>query len=212
MPIFVSLRIQLPFTTRFIIQLLGFLQGYGLYAAGGLIVLFILIKVLLAFRKFHFIVDRLMLSMPFVSKVTINITLSNFTRSLSVLLKSGMTIIDALDIAKDTFHNLYYRREVTRIILSVQKGESIARYLGSVPKLFPPMFTGMVQIGESTGNLEENLNYLSDYYEGEVDETLKNLTTVLEPLLLLVMGLLVGFVALSIITPIYQITQGLNIK
>jgi len=73
------------------------------------------------------------------------------------------------------------------------------------------MLVGMIEVGESTGNLEENLTYLAEYYEGEVDETVKNLTTTLEPLLLVVMGLLVAFIALSIITPIYKITEGLQI-
>jgi type IV pilus assembly protein PilC len=127
-------------------------------------------------------------------------------------LKSGMTLIDALEIARETFHNLYYRHEIDKIIDTVKRGEEMARYMAKVPKLFPAMFVGMIKVGESTGNLEENLNYLADYYESEVDERLKNLTTVVEPLLLVIMGLLVGFVALSIITPIYKITQEIKIR
>ena len=71
---------------------------------------------------------------------------------------------------------------------------------------------GMIQVGETTGNLEENLEYLAEYYESEVKETVDRLTTVIEPVLLIFMGVLVGFIALSIITPIYKITQGLKIK
>ena len=141
-----------------------------------------------------------------------NVTITNFARSLSVLLKSGMTILDALEITKGTFHSMIYRKEIDQMILAVRRGESMAKYLGSAPKLFNPMFVGMIEIGESTGNLEENLVYLAEYYESEVDETVRNLTTILEPLLLLFMGFLVGFVALSIITPIYKVTQGLKLR
>lgn len=212
LPIFVSLKIQLPFTTQLVIYVLSFLQFYGLYVLGGLVLLFIFGKGMLAVRRIHFLFDRLTINLPFISQVVMNITMTSFTRSLSVLLKSGMTLVDALEIARGTFHNLYYQREIEYMAEGVKKGESMARYLAQNHRIFPPMLTSMIQVGESTGNLEENLAYLSDYYESEVDETLKNLTTILEPVLLLTMGLLVGFIALSIITPIYQVTQGLQIK
>lgn len=211
LPIFVSLGVQLPFTTQLVIKFLTFLSKYGLLALGILVALVVSIRLLLATEKVHFAFDRFLLSLPFISGIIVNLTMTSFTRSLSVLLKSGMNIIDALEISKKTFHNKYYRYQVENVVGSVKKGESVARYLSSVPKLFPPMLIGMIQVGESTGNLEQNLLYLSEYYESEVDEVVKNLTIILEPMLLLFMGLLVGFVALSIITPIYNVTQGLRL-
>jgi len=212
LPIFVSLGIQLPFTTRFVIQLLTFLSRYGLVTLGSIIVFVAAARLLLSVEKIHFVFDRVLLSIPFTSKILKNLTMTSFTRSLSVLLRSGMNIVDALEVAKGTFHNRFYRSEVEKIVSSVKKGESIARYLALQPRLFPPMLTGMIQVGESTGNLEQNLLYLSEYYESEVDEIVKNLTSILEPVLLLFMGLVVGFIALSIITPIYKVTQGLKIQ
>lgn len=212
LPIFVSLGVQLPFTTRFVIAALSFLGHYGLWVIAGIIIFLIIFWLLLNIPKVHLVFDRFLLFIPLVSKVIVSLTMTNFTRSLGVLLKSGMTIIDALEVARGTFHNRFYKLEINQVISSVKKGESIGRYLSEKPKLFPPMLAGMIQVGESTGNLEQNLLYLSEYYESEVDEFVKNLTTILEPLLLLFMGLLVGFVALSIITPIYNITQGLRVK
>ena len=208
LPIFLGLGIQLPFTTRLVIQFLTFLSRYGLVGFGGVIVFVVAVRLVLSVEKIHFVFDRALLSVPFISKILTNLTMTSFTRSLSVLLKSGMDIVEALKVAKGTFHNKYYRGEVEKIVNSVKKGESIARYLATRPCLFPPMLTGMIQVGESTGNLEQNLLYLSEYYESEVDEIVKNLTSILEPVLLLFMGLVVGFIALSIITPIYKITQG----
>lgn len=212
LPVFSSLQVQLPITTKILIWLLDFLQHYGIFAGLGVVALIILVKVLLSMPSIHFWFDRATLMVPVLKTVTVNVTMTNFSRSLSVLLKSGMTIVDALGIAKNTFHNMYYQREIGRMLESVKKGESMARFLEMRPKLFPAMVTGMIQVGESTGNLEENLNYLAEFYEGEVNESVSNLTIVIEPLLLLFMGFLVGFVALSIITPIYQITQGLEVK
>lgn len=210
LPIFISLNIELPVATRFIIWLLGFVSAYGFITAGVIVGLAILWKILLSMERPHLWFDRALLSVPFVASVLKNITMGGFTRSLSILLKSGMNIVDALRVAKGTFHNKYYRQQLDGVIDSVQRGESIARYMGTKPDLFPPMLVGMIQVGEDTGKLEQNLLYLSDYYESEVDETLKNLTSILEPILLLFMGLAVGFVALAIVTPIYKVTQGLK--
>lgn len=212
LPIFVSLRIQLPVTTRFIIQLLTFFSEYGLYVLGGLALLAVGVKLLLMVKTIHFVFDAILLRLPFVSRILISVTMTNFLRSLAVLLKSGMTLIDALDVAKGTFHNFSYKRAVDEMVISVKRGEEMGRALVGKQKLFPPMVVGMIQVGERTGKLEENLLYLAEYYESEVDDLVKNLTTTLEPFLLLFMGLIVGFVALSIITPIYQITQEVRIR
>jgi type IV pilus assembly protein PilC len=211
LPVFGSLNVQLPATTRFLIFALKFLQEHGIAFAFGVLLAGISVRLILLVPSVHFLFDQFVLSVPVISKVTRSITLTNFTRSLAVLLKSGMTIVDALDIAKATFHNAYYRREMQALIEGVKRGESMTRYLESRPALFPPMMTGMIQVGETTGNLEENLTYVAEFYEGEVNDSVSNLTTVIEPLLLLFMGFLVGFVALSIITPIYKITQGLQV-
>ncbi len=212
LPIFSSLRVELPLTTRIVIMALTFLKEYGILAVGGLVALIVAVRILLFIPTTHLFFDRLVLSVPFVSKTTISLTIANFTRSLSVLLKSGMNIVDALGTARGTFHNLYYQKQVGFIIESVRRGESIARYIGNHPHVFPPMVAGMIRVGESTGNLQENLLYLAEFYENEVDELTKNLTAILEPILLLFMGILVGFIALSIITPIYKITEGIQVN
>ncbi|MDI6734323.1 MAG: type II secretion system F family protein, partial [Patescibacteria group bacterium] len=212
LPIFSSLRVELPATTKGMIAALTFMSKFGIYVLAGLVVLIIVLKILFVIKRLHFLFDRLMLSMPLISKIISNLTLTTFTRSLNVLLKSGMTLVDALNICKATFHNLFYRREIENLIDFIRRGEEMARYLSTRTKFFPAMFVGMIQVGERTGNLEENLIYLSEYYESEVDDVIKNLTTILEPLLLVVMGLIVGFVAISIVTPIYKITQDITIK
>lgn len=209
-PILSSLNVELPFTTVLVIETLKFFNNNGIWVLLGVIALAILFKVFLSMEKIHFQFDKLLISLPFMSSMIVNVTLTNFSRSLAVLLKSGMTLVDALEVAKATFHNKFYRAQIEEVIETVKRGEEMTRYFASRPKLFPPMLVGMIKVGEGTGNLEQNLFYLSEYYESEVDETIKTLTTTIEPLLLLLMGIMVGFVALSIITPIYQVTQGIR--
>lgn len=212
LPIFTSLHVALPFTTRLLIAFMEFIQTKGYLAGGVLVVAIIALRGAISFRKIHFYFDRLILLLPVVSKIVVNITLANFSRSLAILLGSGMTLVDSLAVTRVTFHNLYYQREVERIIEAVRRGEEMATHMSQKPHLFPPILTGMIKVGESTGNLEENLRYLAEYFTEEVETSVQNLTSLLEPILVLVMGLVVGFIALSIIMPIYSITQGLNVK
>ena len=92
----------------------------------------------------------------------------------------------------------------------IQKGQTIAEYLAPLPRLFPGMFSQMVAVGENTGNLSETLLYLSEFYESELGDLTKNLSNVLEPFLMVFMGIIVGFVAVSIISPIYEVTSTLQ--
>jgi len=207
LPVFSSLNIDLPISTKILIALLAFIKSYGLLSLGVLIALLIILKLLLKFKKARFAYDCFLLKLPFISKVIKEITLTSFTRSMHVLLKSGVIIMDALSITRNTFSNLYYKKEINNMIEYVRRGESLAHYLEQNPRFFPSMLTGMIKVGESAGKLEENLEYLSEYYESEVDETLKNLVTIIEPIMLLIMGLMVGFIAISIITPIYKVSQ-----
>jgi|GEM_PF-123426 type II secretory pathway component PulF len=211
-PIFVSLKVDLPITTRFLIQLMEFLQTKGIITGIALVVGFIVARSLVTVKSIHYYFDRATLSIPVVSKIVTSTTLANFTRSLAVLLKSGMTLMDALAVTKVTFHNLYYRRQIEKIIDVVRRGEEMAHYMATLPRFFPPMLSGMIKVGENTGNLEENLMYLSEYYTEEVENSVRDLTSLLEPILILGMGGVVAFIALSIIMPIYSITQGLKVK
>lgn len=210
LPVFGSLKVELPFTTRLLISGVEFLQAYWPYIVGGAFGFVILFKLLMRVRRFHYFIHRMGFYLPVFSKLTVDINTANFARVFVVLLKSGVKIVEALNITSKTFVNLVYQDEIARAAESVRKGEQFAAYIAGKRRFFPPLFTGLVEIGENTGNLEDNLSYLADYFTEEIDMSLKNLTALIEPLLLLFMGLVVGFVALSIITPIYSITQGIQ--
>lgn len=211
LPVFTGLNVELPFTTRVVIIIVDFLSKYFLFLFFGLVAFIIGIQV--SIRKFtpvKYFFDRIILSIPVVFNLSMSINMVNFTRILSLLLKSGVRIVEAIDITSSTFNNLVYRRLLLKSGEEIRKGEQLASYLAKNKKYFPPLVTGMIQIGENTGNLEENLDYLAEYYTIEIDNRLHALTTLIEPIMLLVMGIMVAFVALSIITPIYSISQGLS--
>jgi type II secretory pathway component PulF len=210
-PVFGSLNVQLPLTTRILLTTLNFSKAYGLYVVAGFIVFLILMRLVLKHVKpIRYALDQTLFFIPVVSDLVVSVNMVNFTRVLGLLLKSGVKIVESIDITRNTFRNLVYQKTLTTASGEIKKGGQLGAYLAGSKRLFPPLVSGMVRIGESTGNLEENLEYLAQFYDDEVDTKLHSLTSLIEPLMLLLMGLLVGFVALSIITPIYSISQGIK--
>jgi len=211
-PLFKSLKVTLPFTTRALIAITDFMSTQWFWVIGAVLLLVVAVRMLFLLEGVRYLFQKTLLYVPVVSSLAISVNVINFSRVMGLLLKSGIRIVEALKIVSGTSPNLVYERALLATAIQVEKGGQMGGYLALQKKLFPPLFSSMVEIGENTGNLQENLEYLSEYYTEELDIAVKNLTTLIEPILLLFMGLLVGFVALSIITPIYSITQGLTPK
>jgi type IV pilus assembly protein PilC len=211
MPIFSSLNVDLPLSTRIVIAVSTFLRDYGLWVALGL-VLFVIILILL--KKYvsavQYTYDGLIFHIPFMGPIIKNYNLTNALRTLGLLLRSGISLTQSLEITADTTDNLQYRYAFEKLSGSIMKGKTISDFLHNYPHLFPDITIHMVSVGEKTGNLSNTLTYLSEYYENEFDEQTKNLSSALEPVLMIVMGILVGFVAVSVITPIYEITTNIH--
>ncbi len=208
--LFRRLDVELPFTTKVLIWLSEFIQNSGLFVLlglGGLCLFFYLIFRLKSVKKWG---HRMLLRIPIVGAFVKKINLALFSRSLGTLLKSGVSVIEALNITADSVSNLTYQKEAEEISLRVQRGEQMSKYLSENENFFPATFHRMINVGEKTGNLGQSLLYLAEFFEDEVDNTAENLSTLVEPALLIGVGLAVAFVAVSIITPIYQITKGLR--
>ena len=212
LPVFKSLKVQLPLSTRILMWVSDSLINYGGYLALGLAAFIIFMVLILKIKEVKLVFDRMILFIPLLGGLTINYNMSNFCRTLGLLLKSDIKVVEAISITSDTITNLVYKRELKNIAIAITKGEEISTQLTAKPGLFPAMVPQMIAVGENTGNLSENLIYLSEFYEKEVDDTTKNLSNTLEPILMVVMGIIVGFIAVSVITPIYQVSQGLQVK
>jgi type IV pilus assembly protein PilC len=211
LPIFSSLSVELPITTRALLAVSNFLRDYGLISLGVLVLVIIGVLVLHRTNEtFRHILDRLLLKIPIVGRIALNYNMANFCRTLGTLLRGGMNVTEAIKVTGDTTANLAYRREYHRISEKVMIGQQISTHLVEYPGYYPAILSHMIAIGEKTGNLSDTLLYLSDMYENEVDELTKNLSNSIEPVLMIFLGLLVGFVAVAVITPIYEVTKGLS--
>ena len=150
------------------------------------------------------------LRIPILGELMRSYNLANATRTLGLLLQSGVTLSEALPLTADTTANLVYKAEFHKMAGYVHRGERMSSYLLTSTGLFPPIMNQLIAVGERSGSLSNTLVYLSEMYEVEVDDFTKNLSSVIEPAGRVIMGILVGFVAIAIITPIYGITQNLH--
>ncbi len=210
MPVFASINVPLPLTTKMLLVVSRFLIHYGLFLLLGLIALSFAFTLLMQNARFKKPVQRMLLRIPIAGAISKNYYLANFCRTMGLLLKGETRVDEALLTTATTTENLIYREQFGEIAKAVVKGERISAYLAAHPAYFPEMLGNMVAIGETAGNLSETFLYLAEMYEQEVDDLTKNLSSLIEPVLMVFMGLLVGFVAVSMITPIYSVTQKLT--
>lgn len=204
---FDSFNVELPLSTSILLTVANFMKSYG-------VIFFI--SVISACVAFVFLLrssivkpywHRVQLYIPIFGKIIRYSQLTNFSRNFGVLLSSGITATRALDTTANAATNLLYREKIKRMNSYLKQGKTLAEAIQNEMKQeFPVLVSRMIAVGEESGNLEDTLLYLSEFYENEIDVLTKRLTTVLEPILLLVIGLIVGFVALAIITPIYELT------
>ena len=210
-PIFESVRAGLPWSTRLLIAISKFLGFAGLYLiAGGIALVSVIVVAMRYSTGFHLLLDHLLLRIPILGKLSRAYNLANICRTMSLLLKSDVRIIEAIDLVAASTKNLVYRAQLLAIKERITKGQKFSVQFKDNARLFPSVMAQMIIVGESTGNLDATLLYLSNMYEDEISDLTKNLTTLLEPILMIVMGLVVGFIAISIITPIYSITSNLH--
>ena len=208
--IFKEFDSELPLATRILIVITNFIGKpvnlmIVIAVSIGLIVLFII-----SLRKqprFRLAVHRFNLLLPIFGRVIKQINLARFSLTLSSLLKSTIPIIDAIDITADTCSNRLYQDALHEAAKKIKDGTPLSEILSGYPRLFPPMVTEMIMVGERSGEVDRLLNELSDFYGREVDNTMKNFTTIIEPVLILTLGLAVAGVAIAVIMPMYTLVQ-----
>ena len=211
LPIFISLKVTLPPTTQFLFDFSHFVTKNGLYIAAAVVLLIIGFRALMLVNGFKFFIHRVIIGIPVFGKLEQFAQLTRFSQILGTLLASGVDIVRSLEITASSMGSLVYRNELREIAKNMTKqGESVAVYLARKPKLFPSIVERMIKVGEKTGKLDSSLLYIADFYNKEIDGIVGNMTSIIEPALLLVLGVIVGFVAISVITPIYKLTEGIH--
>lgn len=208
---FATFDTELPLPTKILLFIGNAAKNYGFFIVIGLVVWVLATRFLISLPAIKPKWHAFSLKLPIIGKLRLSDQLARFARNFGLLLKSGVPISTALETTANTLSNLKFRDDLIKINKQATRGEDMAAILTSGEyKEFPPIVIKMIEVGEKTGNLEESLLYLSDFFENEIDEASKNLTVVLEPILLLFIGIAVGFVALAIISPIYEITGSIR--
>jgi len=210
--VFLSSGLPLPSFTKIIFNISLFFEKYLLFIIlGFILVIGGLIYFFLRARGKE-LVKKLLPKIPVIKKIFSDLDIARFTRILGTLLESGVPIVKAIKIASDTFTLPYYSKLGKELEAEIAKGSAMKDVLHKQKTAFPKMVTGMIAIGEETGSLQKVLFDIANFYDQEVDVSLKNFTTVLEPVLMVGVGIVVAFMVLSIITPIYSLVGSLNVK
>lgn len=195
---------ELPITTKLLLAASSFATNFW-WA-----VILLSIGLILLFRKAvqttqgRYILDDTTFKFPIIGKLLKETQLTSFTRTLSLLVKSGIPIISALEISQDTLSNIHFKEAVAASIAQIEKGKGLSESLRNFQQ-FPPILPEMMAVGEQTGKLDEVLEKVSTYFENEATNLANNLATALEPIIMVALGAIVGFLVISLILPIYSL-------
>lgn len=195
---------ELPWPTRFLMGVSSFFMQYRLYLLLGLIILvggiILYVRLPRGKRQLH----RLLLKAPILGKINTFGNVVRFSRTLSTLLRAGLQITESMELTRQTLQNVILKEEIEALRQETFQGRGISGPLAQSP-YFPPMLSQVVRVGEETGTLDTHLETTAAFYEEEVDRSLENLTTLLEPAMIIFVGIIVGFVAISVILPMYSL-------
>ena len=206
MPTFVSLfessGSELPFATRLLIGISDFMANHFIIV---LAILVAIIAGIIIFSKTEsgiYFFAKLKITFPLIKDLNRKMIVSRFTRTLSTLLASGVSLVESLPIVSAVLNNVIAEDEVLRIRERVVKGEGLSTPIEEC-ELFPPMLSSMVRIGEESGALDDMLNKTADFYDEEVEQAIQTLTSMLEPIMIIIMGLVIGFMVIALMLPLY---------
>ena len=204
-----SMGANLPLPTLILMKISNFFVSFWY------IILGFMVLTVFAFRRWHktvegrLVIDSMILKIPVFGNLIKKTTLTEFSRTLGALLATGALIVDALKKIAKISGNIHYENAINDVARRVEKGASIGDAM-SLYFLFPPNLVELVKIGEQTGKLDETLSRASEYFEDEVDQTIRNLQAAIEPFVIVILGIGVLFLAISVIAPIYDITSSIK--
>jgi type IV pilus assembly protein PilC len=204
--VFASFGSELPFPTQILLAVSDFLRHNFMY------LLVIPVGAFIALKRWHktekgaMAVDRILIQIPVIGDLLKKVAVSKFTRTLGTLIKSGVPILQALDTVAKTSGNKVVEASIMSARESIREGEKIADPL-KASRIFPPMVIQMISVGEETGNLEIMLTKIADFYDQEVDTAVKAMTSLIEPVIICVMGVVIGAIVICMFLPIFQMSS-----
>ncbi|MBI3061839.1 MAG: type II secretion system F family protein, partial [Deltaproteobacteria bacterium] len=194
----------LPAPTQITINISNFFRAYFMYLAVALVGVGVAIKMYYKTEHGRFNIDGLMLKLPVMGDLIRKVAVARFSQNMSILLSSGVPILDGLAITAKTAGNKVVEKAIMTARISISQGRTVAEPL-TESKIFPPMVCQMVAIGENTGALDAMLKKVAEFYEEEVDTAVANLTALMEPVIMVVLGVILGGLVISMYLPIFQL-------
>ena len=204
---FKDFNAELPWSTKLLIKFSDSLVAHGALYLAALAIFIVAFAKLIKTTKGKRIFHRLLLQLPVAGVIIKKINLARFARTISSLLKTDIMIIKSFQITAAVLGNVCYREALLEMGGKIKKGDTINEIISNYPKLFPPVVTQMISVGEETGELDYVLEELAEFYEGEIDQTMNSLPSIIEPILILTLGLVVGAMAIAIVMPMYALTS-----
>jgi len=204
-----NLNIPLPFTTQVMVSISNFTITFWPLVIGMIALIVIAINRWSKTESGRLILDSTSLRFPVFGPLIKKTLMAEFSRTFGLLVGAGTLVVQSLRESADTTGNVIYKNAILEISKRVEKGITIGDAMGAF-EIFPPILIQMVKIGEQTGKLDESLIKVSEYFEREVDGTVKTLTTAMEPFIMIILGIGVSFLIISIITPIYNLTSSIQ--
>lgn len=208
--VFKDMDVDLPKTTLFIMGMSDFLRDHWIIAISIVVLLALVVKFAYGTtggkRFFHY----LFLRMPILGGIVVKVNCARFARIYSSLLKSGVSVVDSLKIVGKTIGNVHYKSVLAEAVEEIQKGTELSKVIAAHERQFPILVSQIIEVGEETGKTEVVLERLAEFYEGEVDQITKNMSSIIEPVLMLLIGSGVGFFAIAMLQPMYSVLE--NIK
>jgi len=205
--VFAEMNAELPLLTRALINTSGFINNNGILSVAILIGVIAGFITIIRNPKGKYLWHKILLKTPSIGPIIKKVNLARFSRTLTSLIKTDIPIVESFHITSRVVGNLLYQEKIAEAGQKLKTGSAINEILSKYPDMFPPVTTQMIQVGEQSGDLDELLDELANFYENDVHETMNNLSSVIEPILILVLGLAVGTMAMAIIMPMYSLTE-----
>jgi general secretion pathway protein F len=204
--VFTSLKQALPWPTVVLMSISQFLADYWAVILGGVVLMVWAVRRAMKTETGQLAADRWLLTIPLIGEVSRMVAISRLTSTLATMLASGVQLLDAMDVAKRVMNNRVLEHAVEGASQNIREGETIAEPLKRSGE-FPALVTHMIAVGERSGEMEEMLRRIGHIYDGEVDRVITRFTSLLEPIMILVMGVLVFFIVVAILLPIFEMGQ-----
>ena len=201
---FSNLGAELPAPTQVVLQISEFIQSYFLVMLGVVAAGIVGLRMMLKNEEGRFQFDKFMLKTPIFGDLIRKSAVARFTRTLGTLIQSGVTILDALEITAKTAGNKVLQRAIKKSVVSIAEGDTITNPLKE-SGVFPPMVIQMIGVGEKTGGLDDMLSKIADFYDEEVDAAVHALTSMIEPMVIVLMGIVIGGILIAMYLPMFDI-------